>query len=176
MITTLSLEDPPLVGTWNLRVLGSSEPTLEEPCEGEERGVVWVKPSQLDPQSRGPRIPYRRYCGQHTFLQGPHRAQDAVSTTSFARAALSVSTLSLPPCSSSTNCSPCCGAAMRALHGSGLNTALGVMVPAKPPHRIRRITVCLPPRPRLLANKKIGSCWEMTQEMFPYSAQCLVRR
>ena len=33
-------------------------------------GVVWVKPSRLDPQSWGSRLsPHRRCCGQHTFLQ-----------------------------------------------------------------------------------------------------------
>ena len=86
---------------------------------------------------------------------------DAVSTTSFARSSPSSSTLSLPPCSSSTTCSPLCGAAMRASDGTGVNPALGFVVPTKPLHRIRRITVCLLPRPRLLANKKIGSVLEM---------------
>ena len=53
--------------------------------------------------------------------------------------------LSLSPCSSSTT-----GAAMRPPDGSEVNTAPGLVVSTKPPHRSRWTTVCLPPRPRLL--------------------------
>ena len=60
--------------------------------------------------------------------------------------------------------------------GDSTQTGSGLVVTTKPLHRIRRITVCLPARPRLLTNKKIGSVWELTLEMFPCSAQCLVRR
>ena len=55
---------PHPVGTRNPKVLGSSAPTPEEPLRRRgAQGVVWVKPSRLDPQSW-----CRRYCGQHYYI------------------------------------------------------------------------------------------------------------
>ena len=46
-----------------------------------------------------------------------------------------------------------------ALDCSGVNTAPGLGVPTKPPHRIRRITVCLPPR-RICLKDDTGNVYE----------------
>ena len=52
---------PPPVGTRNRQVLGSLDPTPEQLLRRRgAQGVVWVKPSRLDPQSWGPGLsPYR---------------------------------------------------------------------------------------------------------------------
>ena len=68
---------------------------------------------------------------------------------SIAVSAISIARSSPSSCSFSTPCSPTTGAAMRTPDGSGVNAAPGLVVSRKPPHRPRRITVCLPPRPRL---------------------------
>ena len=41
--------------------------------------VVWVKPSQLDPQSWGPGSPYKRYCVQHYYIHGGLRLERRVT-------------------------------------------------------------------------------------------------
>ena len=113
-------------------------PLPTSPCVGEERRA-WS----------GLKSPYRRYCGQHTLLQGMGRT----SRTPCHRARLR----------------PRYGAAMSA--PSGANTAphhtyvvggplkttsvspcTGLVVPTKPPHRVFRTTACLPPLPRPLVS------------------------
>ena len=66
----------PPVDTRNPKVLGSLEPTPKEPLRRRvAQGVVWVKPLSTGSPIVVFRVsPYRRYCGQHTFLHGWSRA------------------------------------------------------------------------------------------------------
>ena len=52
--TRINKFNPPSVATRNPWFLGSSEPTRRAPAWERMAGLVWVKPSQLEPQSWGP--------------------------------------------------------------------------------------------------------------------------
>ena len=69
-VISLSRGDPEPPGSTALR-----NPLPKSPCVwGGAQGVVWVKPSQLDPQSWGPgRALTERYWSAVTFLQGTTR-------------------------------------------------------------------------------------------------------
>ena len=91
-----------IVPTWainrcmNTPVRGTPEEPLRR---GGAQGVAWVKPSQLDPEDATVNI--------ITFAVA--YVSSAVSPASTARSSLSQSTLSLPPCSTSTTCSSLLG-------------------------------------------------------------------
>ena len=123
---------PPLVGTRNPPVLGFSEP---------RRAHAWRRSAgrglgqtlSTGSSTVGSRVTYRRFCGQHTLLLGRSR-------------------MSRTPCHR-VRLRPRYAAAMSSL--SGANTApvtvlTGLVVPTKTPHRVFRITVCLPLQPRPL--------------------------
>ena len=67
---------PPPVGTPSPWVLGSSEPPHTEEAPALERSaeLVWVKPSQVDPQPWGPGSPYRAILRSTLSSRAPCRA------------------------------------------------------------------------------------------------------
>ena len=101
----------------------------------------------------------------------------AVSATLVARSSLSKSTLSLPPCSSSPTCSSFCETAMMASSGA-ISAPSSCWRGHLEDHH--RFTVIFDGACRFCCDcwstGKLEPSGRMTQEMFPYSAQCLFRQ
>ena len=92
--------------------------------------------------------PYRRYCGQHTFLQGRSR----LSRTPRHRDRLRLQYGTAMSAPSGANTAPV--TLVVPTHPPVSHRVRGFAVPTKPPHRVFRITACLPPLPRLLIGEE----------------------